>query len=56
VFCATDGDVAEALAVARRFGLPAVPAAAATASPGVRPVRGMVIDVTPMRSVSVTEG
>jgi len=56
VFCATDGDVAEALAVARRFGLPAVPRSGGHCFAGRSSSPGLVIDVTPMRSVSVTGG
>src|SRR5437764_7342410 len=56
VFCATAGDVAEALAVARRFGLPAVPRSGGHCFAGRSSSTGMVIDVTPMRSVSVTDG
>jgi FAD/FMN-containing dehydrogenase len=56
VFCATAGDVAEALAVARRSGLPAVPRSGGHCFAGRSSGPGMVIDVTPMRSVSVTEG
>src|SRR5512142_398036 len=56
VFCATAGDVAEALAVARRFGLPAVPRSGGHCFAGRSSGPGMVIDVTPMRSVSVAGG
>ena len=56
VFCATAGDVAEALAVARRFGLPAVPRSGGHCFAGRSSGPGMVIDVTPMRSVSVADG
>src|SRR5690348_1254673 len=56
VFCATAGDVAEALAVARRFGLPAVPRSGGHCFAGRSSSPGIVIDVTPMRSVSVTDG
>src|SRR6185437_10942085 len=55
VFCATAGDVAEALAVARRFGLPAVPRSGGHCFAGRSSSPGLVIDVTPMRSVSVTD-
>ena len=56
VFCATDGDVAETLAVARRSGLPAVPRSGGHCFAGGSSGPGIVIDVTPMRSVSVTGG
>jgi FAD/FMN-containing dehydrogenase len=56
VFCATAGDVAEALALARRFGLPAVPRSGGHCFAGRSSSPGMVIDVTPMRSVSVADG
>ena len=56
VFCATAGDVAEALAVARRFRLPAVPRSGGHCFAGRSSTAGMVIDVTPMRSVSVAGG
>src|SRR5581483_10207487 len=56
VFCATAGDVAEAIAMARRFGLPAVPRSGGHCFAGRSSGPGMVIDVTPMRSVSVTGG
>jgi FAD/FMN-containing dehydrogenase len=56
VFCATAGDVAEALAVARRSGLRAVPRSGGHCFAGRSSSPGMVIDVTPMRSVSVTGG
>src|SRR5690242_5459058 len=55
VFCATAGDVAEALAVARRSGLRAVPRSGGHCFAGRSSGPGMVIDVTPMRSVSVTD-
>jgi FAD/FMN-containing dehydrogenase len=54
VFCATADDVAEALAVARRSGLPAVPRSGGHCFAGRSSSPGIVIDVTPMRSVSVT--
>jgi FAD/FMN-containing dehydrogenase len=56
VFCATAGDVAEALSVARRFRLPAVPRSGGHCFAGRSSTAGMVIDVTPMRSVSVADG
>jgi FAD/FMN-containing dehydrogenase len=56
VFCATAGDVAEALAVARRFGLPAVPRSGGHCFAGRSSSPGIVIDVTPLRSVSVAGG
>jgi len=56
VFCATAGDVAEALAVARRSGLRVVPRSGGHCFAGRSSSPGIVIDVTPMRSVSVTGG
>src|SRR2546421_71448 len=56
VFCATAGDVAEALAVARRSGLQAVPRSGGHCFAGRSSSAGIVIDVTPMRSVSVADG
>ena len=56
VFCATANDVAEALAVARRSGLSAVPRSGGHCFAGRSSGPGIVIDVTPMRSVSVTGG
>jgi FAD/FMN-containing dehydrogenase len=56
VFCATAEDVAEALAVARWSGLPVVPRSGGHCFAGRSSGPGMVIDVTPMRSVSVTGG
>src|SRR5689334_21899659 len=56
VYCTTAGDVAEALAVARRSGLRAVPRSGGHCFAGRSSSPGIVIDVTPMRSVSVTDG
>src|SRR5512146_788927 len=56
VFCATAGDVAEALALARRFGLPGVPRSGGHCFAGRSSSPGLVIDVTPMRSASVARG
>src|SRR5690349_7422433 len=56
VFCATADDVAEALAMARRSGLPDVPRSGGHCFAGRSSGPGIVIDVTPMRSVSVTGG
>jgi FAD/FMN-containing dehydrogenase len=56
VFCATAGDVAEALSMARTSGLPAVPRGGGHCFAGRSSGPGMVLDVTPMRSVSVTDG
>jgi FAD/FMN-containing dehydrogenase len=53
VFCATAGDVGEAISVARRFGLPAVARSGGHCFAGTSSTTGMVIDVTPMRPVSV---
>src|SRR5690349_20935586 len=56
VFCATAGDVAESLAVARRSGLGTVPRSGGHCFAGRSSGPGIVIDVTPMRSVSVADG
>jgi FAD/FMN-containing dehydrogenase len=56
VFCATDDDVSEAILAARRFGLPAVARSGGHCFAGTSSTAGMVIDVTPMRSVSVAGG
>jgi FAD/FMN-containing dehydrogenase len=56
VFCATAGDVSEAILAARRFGLPAVARSGGHCFAGTSSTTGMVIDVSPMRSVSVAGG
>jgi FAD/FMN-containing dehydrogenase len=56
VFCATDGDVSEAISAARRFGLAAVARSGGHCFAGTSSTAGMVIDVTPMRSVEVAGG
>ncbi len=56
VFCATAGDVSEAIRAARRFGLAAVARSGGHCFAGTSSTAGMVIDVTPMRSVSVAGG
>jgi FAD/FMN-containing dehydrogenase len=52
--CRTPGDVAETIAFARRFQLPAVPRSGGHCFAGRSSSTGIVIDVTPMRSVSVS--
>ncbi len=56
MFCATDGDVSEAISAARRFGLAAVARSGGHCFAGTSSTAGMVIDVTPMRSVEVAGG
>jgi hypothetical protein len=56
VFCASAGDVSEAIVAARRFGLAAVARSGGHCFAGTSSTAGMVIDVTPMRSVSVAGG
>ena len=56
VFCANAGDVGEAISAARRFGLPAAARSGGHCFAGSSSTTGMVIDVTPMRSVSVAGG
>jgi FAD/FMN-containing dehydrogenase len=51
VRCATPGDVAEAIAFARRSGLPAVARSGGHCFAGRSSTGGLVLDVTPMRSV-----
>jgi FAD/FMN-containing dehydrogenase len=52
--CRTPGDVAETIAFARRFRIPAVPRSGGHCFAGRSSSTGIVIDVTPMRSVSVS--
>ncbi len=56
MFCASAGDVSEAIVAARRFGLAAVARSGGHCFAGTSSTAGMVIDVTPMRSVSVAGG
>jgi FAD/FMN-containing dehydrogenase len=56
VLCASAGDVAETIAFARRAGLPAVPRSGGHCFAGRSSTEGIVIDVTPMRSVFVSGG
>jgi FAD/FMN-containing dehydrogenase len=56
VLCATPSDVSETISLARRSGLPAVPRSGGHCFAGHSSTRGIVIDVTPMSSVTVSEG
>jgi FAD/FMN-containing dehydrogenase len=56
VRCAAPADVAEAIRFARRAGLPAVPRSGGHCFAGSSSTDGIVIDVTPMRSVSLAGG
>lgn len=56
VFCHTPEDVAEAISFARRHGLHMVPRSGGHCFAGHSSTEGMVIDVTPMRSVSFSDG
>jgi FAD/FMN-containing dehydrogenase len=56
VLCENPGDVAEALSFARQSGVPAVPRSGGHCFAGRSTSDGMVIDVTPMRSVSLADG
>jgi FAD/FMN-containing dehydrogenase len=56
VLCRNPSDVAEALAVARHSGLPARPRSGGHCFAGRSSTEGVVIDVTPMSSVSVSDG
>jgi hypothetical protein len=53
VRCAAPEDVAQALAFARRHGLPVAVRSGGHCRAGYSSTRGMVIDVTPMRTVTV---
>jgi FAD/FMN-containing dehydrogenase len=53
VRCATPADVAETVRFARRWGLPAVPRSGGHCFAGCSSTSGIVIDVTPMQSVSL---
>jgi FAD/FMN-containing dehydrogenase len=56
VRCATSSDVAETLAFAERFGLPLTPRSGGHCFAGRSSTEGIVVDVTPMSSVSVSGG
>jgi len=56
VFCANPDDVREALAVARRHGLPVAPRSGRHCFAGRSTTDGIVIDVTPMNSVNLDAG
>jgi FAD/FMN-containing dehydrogenase len=56
VLCETAEDVSEAISFARRHGLRTVPRSGGHCFAGRSSVEGMVIDVSPMRSVSVSDG
>jgi FAD/FMN-containing dehydrogenase len=56
VLCETAEDVSEAISFARRHGLRTVPRSGGHCYAGRSSVDGIVIDVSPMRSVSVSEG
>jgi FAD/FMN-containing dehydrogenase len=56
VLCASPEDVAETLALARRSGLRPAPRSGGHCFAGRSSTEGIVVDVTPMRSVSVSGG
>lgn len=56
VSCATPHDVSEAIRFARRYGLEIAARGGGHSFAGHSSTRGVVIDVTPMRSVSVSGG
>jgi FAD/FMN-containing dehydrogenase len=56
VLCHTPGDVAEAIAFARQHGLAIAPRGGGHCFAGKSSTEGMVIDITPMRSVSLSNG
>jgi FAD/FMN-containing dehydrogenase len=56
VLCETPGDVSEAISFARRHGLRTVPRSGGHCFAGRSSTGGVVIDVSPMRSVSVSGG
>ena len=56
VRCATPSDVAETLAFADRLGLPIVPRSGGHCFAGRSSTEGIVVDVTPMSSISVSDG
>jgi FAD/FMN-containing dehydrogenase len=55
VRCATPSDVAETLAFADRFGLPLVPRSGGHCFAGRSSTEGVVVDVSPMSSISVSD-
>jgi FAD/FMN-containing dehydrogenase len=56
VLCRTPADVSEAISLARRSGLKTATRSGGHCFAGHSSTSGMVIDVSPMRSVSVSEG
>jgi FAD/FMN-containing dehydrogenase len=56
VFCATADDVREVISAARRSGRPAVARSGGHCFAGTSSTAGIVIDVSPMRSVAVAGG
>jgi FAD/FMN-containing dehydrogenase len=56
VLCASPADVSETIALARRSGLPAVPRSGGHCFAGHSSTEGILIDVTPMSTVSVSSG
>jgi FAD/FMN-containing dehydrogenase len=56
VLCETAEDVSEAISFARRHGLRTVPRSGGHCYAGRSSAEGIVIDVSPMRSVSVSDG
>jgi FAD/FMN-containing dehydrogenase len=56
VACASPQDVSEAISFARRHGLELVPRAGGHSFAGHSSTRGLVVDVTPMRSVTLASG
>src|SRR4029450_866809 len=56
VACTSPQDVSEAISFARRHGLELVPRAGGHSFAGHSSTRGVVVDVTPMRSVTLAGG
>jgi FAD/FMN-containing dehydrogenase len=56
VLCKTPADVSETISIASRSGLPAVPRSGGHCFAGRSSTSGIVIDVTPMNTVSVSDG
>ena len=56
VRCRNAADVAETLGFARRFGIPVAPRSGGHCFAGRSSTEGIVIDVSPMRAVSVSDG
>ena len=56
VACASPRDAAEAISFARRHGLELATRAGGHSFAGHSSTRGVLVDVTPMRSVTVAEG